>query len=742
MPKRKPTPIQRSDSDIQHRTFYYVDAMPGAGKTEYFVTRAVHLLSEKKPDSALIYVAPTILLLKEALKRIASHPGFKPAMAKRVTLIATPSSVRSEDLKMKCHVYQEAPRKVINYILGLSETCGSLNELPPVVQVGDLVLTTHESFVQVNHKDPTGRDFGALRNCEVIFDEARHCVIEHRVMKDMSNEHLIRMRDTFTLHPAAFRSTQHRDANTPASDWYVYKLTNAPTPQKMKTLFGVTHWTSIPLSIRKLHRDVSLFSDSGRASVFVMANVNTMDLMVSNTRNSRVSTYTMLRPTSLFNYYKRVILTSAFFKDSHMYHFLKEDGHEFKDLRNSRSPGLASIYSRDRILRDALSKRLVVGVLMNDTGDFYSAKEYRNNLTSSLLRNGMVIPSKLANKNLMDTIPRSFRTLQDVVTTLQEGKSVSRDAEIQVLLRQHAVPPLWILIRETCRLVELAWEMKIINRPTSLDDVHNLALLVLNVSRSFWSQRSVPYLAVVHTLYTAGSLTRGRRAFDDDDDIHTMYSKDERQMIETTPAKWVDELAKHLYVDSPQSKFVIPPSNRLHGINKYSRLNAFVHLAALNPTPQLIAFYKIILGPDYDIDQDHSIENLVQMLYRTSLRSVDAKSKVLMIVPYQAQAQLLQTKIGCDDLTYMNTPRLSPWNFRRAPSAEKRAEVAHVAGVRSAAKRRLNLNDAERVRLNSLRGSVARFRKLLINDPKNPKVKEWKAKIADYETQIQTLVQK
>lgn len=379
---------------------------------------------------------------------------------------------------------------------------------------------------------------------------------------------------------------------------------------------------------------------------------------------------------------------------------------------------------------------------MKDAGGSYSAKEYRNNLTSSLLKNGMVIPSKIAGSNLMDTIPRSFRTLPDVVTTLQEGKPVSRDGETQVLLKQHAVPPLWILIREACRLIELAWEMKIIKRPASVEDVHNLALLVLNVSRSFWSHKSVPYLAVVHTLYTAGSLTRGRRAFDDDDEIHTMYSKDERQMIETTPTKWVDALAKHLFIDSPKSKFVIPPSNRLHGINKYSRLNAFVHLAALNPTPQLVAFYKIILGPDYDIDQDHSIENLVQMLYRTSLRSVDAKSKVLMIVPYSAQAQLLQAKIGCDDFVYMNTPRLSPWNFRRAPSAEKRAELAHIAGARSAAKRRLNLDDTERVRLNSLRGSVARFRKLLLEDPRNPKVKAWKAKIADYESQIKALVQK
>ena len=727
--------------EIQHRKFHFVDAMPGAGKTEYFVTRAIQLLSKGRADRALIYVAPTILLLKEALRRIAAHPGFKKQMERKITLVTTTNKIRRDDLPMRCVLHNEAPRKVINYLLGLSNSCGDMDKLPPTIQLGDLILTTHESFVQVNHRDPTGRDFSILRQCEVIFDEARHCVIEHRMLKEISNEHLILMSRAFAFHQAAFRKKgpSEKDPDISATAWHVYQLTDAQPVSKMKASFGVRNWTSIPRSIRKLHRDVSLFSDSGRASVFVMASVNPMELMAADTKDSRVSAYTLLRPTSLFNHYKDVTLTSAFFKDSHMYHFLKEDGHEFHDLRDSKRPELTSIYRRDRILRNALSKRLVVGVLMKENTSSYSKEDYRNNLTSNLLNNGMVIPAKIPEDKLNKSITMSKSSLPEIISALQAGDQVARSPIIQSELEKHAFPPLWILIKETARLIEHAWECGYIKRPKSGIDYHNLALLVLNVSRNLWSRKQVPYAAVVQALYSRGKLVDSAAI---DEDFHTVYSKEERQMVDNTSKEWRRELARHLYIQSPEAKFVIPHTNKLHGINKYSELNAFAHLAALNPTPQLIAFYKVVLGPEYDIDQDHSIENLVQMLYRTSLRKVEAKSRVLMIVPYKAQAKLLQAKIGCDEFVYMNVPRLAQWHHRRVLSKADRVSMTDNARMVSLERRRLHLDIEDKRRLNSMRVSIHRFRKLISSEPHSPRVAIWKAKIADYESQIKAMVQK
>jgi hypothetical protein len=724
----------KTQLEIQSREFQFIDAMPGAGKTEYFVTRAVRLLGQKKPDRSLIYVAPTILLLKEALDRIHKHPAFKPEMAHKITMVATPAKISSgRGLPNGCRSYEEAPSKVINFILGLSDVYKSNTEdSPPLVQLGDLILTTHETFVQVNHKDPTGGDFQHLRDCEVIFDEARHCVIDNKALRDISNEHLVTMSRAFAFHSTAFQPLTNNDPKA----WYVYRLTNAPSKSRMKELFGVINWSSIPKSVRDLRRDVATFSDSGRASVFVMANVDTHALMATATRNSRLSAYTMLRPTSLFNHYKEVTLTSAFFKDSQMYHFLKEDGHAFKDLRGSKAPELAQIYVRDRKLRLALNKRLIVGTILKETQS-RAQSTYRNNLTSNLLSNGMVIPRHLTEEVLHPILVDPTMSVRDMIAILSSKKTnpVVSNLEIQRILKRYAIPPLWALILEAAKIIDHAHQLGFITKPNAITDFDHLALLVLNVSKSVWGSSRVPYQSVVRALYTKGFLETTN---DFAEDFHTVYTDDEEKMLELTPRFWSKQLSKHLFMKSPDVKFVIPKSNRLHGINKYSKLNAFVHLAALNPTPQLIAFYKIILGPEYDIDQDHSIENLVQMLYRTSLRDVNAKSKVLMVVPYKAQAQLLQTKIGCEDFLYINSPKLIQWSSRRRPMNGSMGS----ARLKSAEKRRLDLDENDKRRLKSMRVSIHRFRNLMTTDPKNPKVKEWEAKIADYESQIQALVQK
>jgi hypothetical protein len=189
---------------------------------------------------------------------------------------------------------------------------------------------------------------------------------------------------------------------------------------------------------------------------------------------------------------------------------------------------------------------------------------------------------------------------------------------------------------------------------------------------------------------------------------------------------------------------LIPPSNRLHGINLYSEVNAFVHLAALNPSPQLISFYKVLLGPEYDIDQDHSIENLVQMLYRTSLRNADAKSKVLMIVPYKAQAELLQAKIGCSDFTYINTPRLTAFSYRKQPALEVRHKVAKVAATAAAEARKAKAStfaEQDLKTVHASRCSISNYRRLIKKNPNDPKVPTWKARIEKFQKRIEDLRQ-
>jgi hypothetical protein len=719
--------------EIQQRTFNYVDAMPGSGKTEYFVSKALQLLRGKQADHGLIYVAPTIRLLIEAYTRIKRHPQFKKGVDEHlITIVATPTSLASSGLD--CATIDERPRQVLNYLFGLSASCGRVPDdlLPERFGPGKIILTTHEAFVQVSHKDPTGGDFAILKKSHVIFDEARHCVLDSRALKDVSNESLLRLRMCFDLTP-----TKLPDGVDPDSNWHLYEISGAPSQAHMKEVFRVRDWRTIPSSLRTLRKAVSVYTDSGRASLFLMTNVKLATLLDSKNGHATVAIYTLLRPTGLFNHYARVTLTSAFFKDSQMFHFLKSDGHHFKDLRQSKDPHLRSIYVRDQSLRESLSKRLLVGALVKEQAVSSKRGVYRNNLTSNLLDSGLVYPTALT-KHLSTYLNPSL-TSTEIINNLISGRPVSNNKKFQKALSEYAAPPLWVLIREAASVLSQAWTSGDLTSPSSSKDHNNLALMVLNVRHKVWGPRYVPYMYTIRTLYEEGSLVNRHSSSRDFDAVH---SSEKSRAIEATPKYWSATLSDHLFVRSPNRKFIIPQSNRLHGINLYSGVNAFVHLAALNPTPQLIAFYKILLGPDYDIDQDHSIENLVQMLYRTSLRTVGATQKVLMIVPYRAQAELLQTKIGCGSFQYINKPRLAVWDYRKPTSPEDLRRItrkATEAATEARLKRvgRFRPEDAKEV--HSARVSISRYRRRIKNEPDNPNRKKWEEHLRKFMSRLEDL---
>src|SRR5262249_10990124 len=66
--------------------------------------------------------------------------------------------------------------------------------------------------------------------------------------------------------------------------------------------------------------------------------------------------------------------------------------------------------------------------------------------------------------------------------------------------------------------------------------------------------------------------------------------------------------------------------------------------------------------------------NLVQTLYRTSLRDPDATDPVLMVIPFEASARLLAEKIGVHSFKkYVNKPPLSILQHIKSMGTEARA---------------------------------------------------------------------
>lgn len=698
------SPNQSSYPEIEKRTFDFIDAMPGSGKTEYFVNKAVELLADKKPDHNILYAAPTVRLLIEALNRIRKHASFNPKSTNKISLVATHDKVA--DMRDRCRIYQERPVKVINQLLGLSSE--GVDEVSPL-DVGNIVLVTHECFVQVAALDSTGKDFAVLKKTSVIFDEARQCVIDSRTTKDLSYGDLAIMSRLFRF------KRQHNHGNkTPG--WYVYEVQRAPSHKILLEGFNTKRVKSIPSSIHRLRDEVSRYSDTGRSRVYFMTNMdNAHTFLDEDERNATAIVTTLLRPTSLFNNYRDVTLTSAFFKDSQLYHFLKQDGHRFKNLAKTKHSSVTSILKRDEMIRKHLPQRLRVAPLMVAPESNKTSEHYRNTLTANLLENGMIVPTSLTSDSIRKELKRNFSSREMMETVYNKGV-VSTNAKTQKLLEQFAVPPLWILISECAHVIKNAKASGVV--PTYATQIENACLTVFNVRDRYW--RDVPAMAVVRELYARGDL--GERF---EDELYEDGATVTKALSSSCPPEWEKRLTRHIYMRSPESKFLLSPSTKMHGINKYQGIHAFAHLAALNPAPPMIALYQTLLGNEYDIDQDHAVENLVQMLYRTSLRDPKSKTPVLMIVPYEAYAKMLQSKIGCSKFTIVHKPRLTPLVYSKEEDLAVRIANGRRGGLKSGITRKSELSPAQQKERVTLRAMKSRYSKYLRERPADLRVPEW-----------------
>lgn len=139
------------------------------------------------------------------------------------------------------------------------------------------------------------------------------------------------------------------------------------------------------------------------------------------------------------------------------------------------------------------------------------------------------------------------------------------------------------------------------------------------------------------------------------DDIHLDPLAWMLEASKTLVAQWAKHhqvLDKPLFIMNAKArdkwsrtlKDVSVESTNLHGLNKYSGSNVVVFLAAVNPSPLLIQFFKHFL-PGYKQEKDYIAEVCVQSICRTSLRSVDAQARILIIVPDNKIASLLNDKL-------------------------------------------------------------------------------------------------
>jgi hypothetical protein len=625
-------------------TFYYIDAIPGAGKTEYFVNLAErHLRNGSK--KILMYVAPTARLLHETLRRLSVRPGVRTKDIwmvldnSRVTDWADPGYVPPS-----ARWVRDQPATAINYLLGLmgqedydaakykrlyAKSCDRQ------LQAGDIVFTTHETFLRVRaaHKD------SKLRDIHVVFDEARNCVLSSKAVT-------LPGREWKEFIPCIDLEDVDTSKKSSAKGWHVFLVKRIKSTQEVMQSFKVDKKSKIPEGIKDVIKLYEQSAKSGRTDMYMLAFEDLKDSVLSGD-NKRVSVHITLRPTRLFSGYGRVTLTAAFLKYSQMYHFLKKEGNKFVDLtEKSDSPSIRSIVARSKSLQQGVKRRLRVAPLM-PVVKTVDGKIKRQTLSSHMLLNNWVVPVDFQGKT-----PGSI----------------------------YDSPPLWVMLREAGIIFD-EWRKK--------HDSNLPLLTTINVDSGQKWQEGVRFLSVIHSIRAIGHL------YAPVERQHFLRAS-EKTDIELTSPFWIDFFKKTLFDTS--DKFEIPQSPSLYGVNSYSHLHAFAHLAALNPSPDLIKLYSSVL-PDYDVDLDHSIDNLVQMLYRTNLRDPEGREPVLLIVPHHSTAMMLARKIGIDGFKIFKKPTMRVWFSPERMDENARKAASARGGLKS--RKFKEGADSERARLSS-----------------------------------------
>jgi hypothetical protein len=160
---------------------------------------------------------------------------------------------------------------------------------------------------------------------------------------------------------------------------------------------------------------------------------------------------------------------------------------------------------------------------------------------------------------------------------------------------------------------------------------------------------------------------------------------------------------------------VLPFMN--HGLNCYDDRNVLAFLAAVNPSPAMVRFYAERL-PKYDFSKDYVADVANQSVCRLSLRDVDSKERVLVIVPDQNIASLLENKMFNRATRSMDWMRQSGSMVMVSNDSRNRLPPDHFK-VESVKERRNEKVKKERngcvllKRITSINNMLTRYRKRL-----------------------------
>lgn len=271
------------------KTYHYLNCLPGAGKTHFAIGQ---ILSDR--ESVHFYVTPTIILGEQTRQDLIDK-GLSPA---KVILISAKNSS-----------------------FGTSEAV--LNTLRPRIRPGLVVVMSHQAFVQLP-------PFPESEKIRVYFDEARKFVLKDgnlkltsarmkndliKVLKPYSEELLTKDYIAGTYTKFGFKRI-----SIPPNSVSIAKLSKEITNRKHEDRLQYTE-------IFQFLKDAA----NPKFDIYVPSGIFKP---TDESLDKVISIHKVVVPSRAFTGFKSVLLMSAYFEDSQMFHLLTKASHQSQETEN------------------------------------------------------------------------------------------------------------------------------------------------------------------------------------------------------------------------------------------------------------------------------------------------------------------------------------------------------------------------------------------------------------------------
>lgn len=624
------------------QTIHYVNALPGTGKTHEFLHTMVKSHFANPDSDVLIYAAPTNLLLEEVeaeLKRLY------PKQYSRKLIQGISSDDGDGRVADKLHA-----------ALSGTET------LRPVPKY-TILLVSHECIARAG-------DFPNKARVSLVYDEARACLQDNYRIKltqpvydfltqPEPGKNMGRVKDvTITLpgrSPIRLWTFNTAEGYTPVTEEELVPLLKKSTQTRRVARRIVDMMDNVESPAIDVHVDIQKMTKNGET-----------EYVVNNVHN----------PARMFHGYRRVLIMSAFFESSQMFHFLKIGSFlsEFKKME-----------IRD-VTHKVIDPRRVAAIVNRLRATYITfVVDSDSELNKTQLVDGIAVATK-ANLEKWNTTWKSLfdgrsETYRAVLAKYEASKSSNR-----FTLKNRSKPFEWFSQNPYVFGSAIKYSTSMASR---LFD----AFLTK-------AGQSAPYLPIgVPPYYRAvGGAT----------DSGVWES---------------EELSKIGPIKLEQLRMVS------HGLNKYSAIPGAAFIASMKYAPGEFAFFQGLI-PEYDAAVDRTVDYAVQLLWRCNMRNANSKSKNLLILTDSVMAREFRKRVLAypsphmahrpDELLRIIHPKklLPEWENAKIalyteeidPEAKREANKSYRASAEGEINKRIRNEWANVTKYNSLGVQINRFK--------------------------------